>query len=270
MRTSQVCVTSSMVGVIYIFLWGFMSCAYKLECRLLKFSTFSCFCFAAVGIGFGILAGSLVIVFDGAYSLISLFLSVLSLAAASYIHQDPVKSMRKKDRHVSKYKAAMIESSVVLLKGIIIALVCVFSFLSALSAMFDGGKEVDTGFALVFGVINLAGCLVSYAVIKQNLSRSPSALLKAEASQWLMDTVISGAVLIGFLLATFLVRLGFETLAVYADPFMVILASGYFVTVPSKMIAQSSRQLLALQKQYKVACQTKTANALFAVNRNAV
>ncbi len=239
-----------------------MSCAYKLECRLLKFSTFSSFCFAAVGIGFGVWAGSLVIVFDGAYSLISLFLSILSLTAASYIHQDLDQGIRKKGRRVSKYKAAVIESSVVLLKGTTIALVCLFSFLSALSAIFDGGREVDTQYALVFGVINLTGCLVSYIVIKQNLSRSPSTLLKAEASQWFMDTVISGAVLIGFLVATFLVFLGFETLAAYADPLMVILASGYFVFVPSKMIAQSSLQLLALQKQHKLACRTKNANGL--------
>lgn len=241
-----------------------MSCAYKLECRLLKFSTFSCFCFAALGIGFGIWAGSLVIVFDGAYSLISLFLSLLSLAAANYIHQDPGQNIRGKGRRVSKYKAAIIESSVVLLKGTTIALVCVFSFLSALDAIFDGGRVVDTGFALVFGVINLAGCLVSYAVIKQNLSRSPSTLLKAEASQWFMDTVISGAVFIGFLVAVFLVRFGFETYAVYADPLMVILASGYFVTVPLKMMVQSSQQLLALQKQHKIACRTKSVNGIFA------
>lgn len=217
-----------------------MSCAYELERRLLKFSTFSCFCFAALGIGCGLWASSLVIVFDGAYSLISLFLSMIALAATTYIHR-PIENQ---DHFVSERKRSIIEAGVVLVKGVTITIVCIVSFLSALEAMFNGGREVNAGFALVFGIVNVVGCLGSYYMIKKNLSRCPSALLQAESSQWLMDTVISAAVLIGFFIALIMAAFEFSQYAVYADPMMVILASIYFVTVPIQMIKQSSLKLM--------------------------
>ena len=43
----------------------------RLERRVLQFSALSALAFAAVGVGFGAWIGSLVIMFDGAYSLVS-------------------------------------------------------------------------------------------------------------------------------------------------------------------------------------------------------
>lgn len=224
-----------------------MSCEYTKERNLLKFSTFACFCFAALGIGLGIWAGSMVIVFDGAYSLVGLVLSLMALAASMYIHK-PVEKANKKVKSVSERKAAVIESLVVLTKGLVVGVVCLVSFASAMQAMFDGGREVNAGFALVFGIINVVGCLVTYMTVRKQSGKRPSAILKAESSQWLMDTVISAAVLVGFLIAAGLMMTGLEEYAVYADPMMVILASVYFATVPVQMISESTKKLIAVHQ----------------------
>lgn len=220
-----------------------MSSEYTNERNLLKFSTFACLCFAALGIGLGLWAGSMVIVFDGAYSLVGLALSLLALAASSYIRKPASKTNGKP---VSAKRAAVIESLVVLVKGLVIAVVCIVSLLSAIQSLFEGGREVNAGFALVFGIVNVVGCLATYFAVSKHAGKRPSAILKAESSQWLMDTVISAAVLVGFVVATVLMMTGFSEYAVYADPVMVILASVYFATVPVKMIRESGSKLWAV------------------------
>ncbi len=224
-----------------------MSRVHEIERNLLKISSFACFCFALLGIGFGIWIGSLVIVFDGMYSLISLFLSVLALFASFYIHNPS----SLKNNSVSKIKATFIESIVVLIKGIVVTLVCGFSFFSALEAMLNGGREVNSGFVLIFGIINVFGCLLTYQLLHKASKKTSSQLLKAECSQWLMDTVISCAVLLGFIASSILLLTQFAHFAVFADPLMVILASLYFVSVPIKMIFASSRQLITLYQYRK-------------------
>ncbi|EEY72048.1 cobalt-zinc-cadmium resistance protein [Grimontia hollisae CIP 101886] len=189
----------------------------------------------------------MVIVFDGAYSLVGLVLSLMALAASMYIHK-PVEKANKKVKSVSERKAAVIESLVVLTKGLVVGVVCLVSFASAMQAMFDGGREVNAGFALVFGIINVVGCLVTYMTVRKQSGKRPSAILKAESSQWLMDTVISAAVLVGFLIAAGLMMTGLEEYAVYADPMMVILASVYFATVPVQMISESTKKLIAVHQ----------------------
>ncbi len=224
-----------------------MSRRYETERNLLKLSTFACFCFAVLGIGFGLWMGSLVIVFDGMYSLISLFLSIIALTASIYIH----RYTDKNNNPVSEIKAAFIESSVVLTKGTVVTLICVISFISACEAIFNGGRDVNSGFALIFGVINVFGCLLTYRLLHSAGSKNASQLLKAECSQWLMDTVISCAVLLGFIASSILLLTEYSQYAVYADPLMVILASVYFASVPVKMIYNSIKQLIELHKMSK-------------------
>ena len=57
------------------------------ENRVLMFSALLASGFALGGLALGLIVGSLVIVFDGVYSLISLLLTLLSLAASKYINR---------------------------------------------------------------------------------------------------------------------------------------------------------------------------------------
>ncbi|MEO2279563.1 cation transporter [Pseudoalteromonas pernae] len=201
---------------------------HSLEKKLLTFSTLSALLFALMGIGLGVWMGSLVILFDGAYSFVSLLLTMLSLGAAWYINAPKAK---RSNPHID-----LVEPLVIAIKGFAITLMCVASFTSAVFAIMAGGREVDTGLALVFGVINLAGCLGTYWVLAKRGKQSKSALIEAESKQWLMDSVISAAVMAGFVLASILTYAGLSHYAVYADPIMVVMASVYFTVVPLKMM----------------------------------
>ncbi|GAB1622595.1 cation transporter [Agarivorans albus] len=208
------------------------------EKTLLSFSSFSSFLFALLGISLGLWAGSLVIVFDGAYSLVSLALTLVSLGSLA-LRKHPVFEEQPN-------KALMIEPAVVAFKGLAISAMCLFSFGSAVLAIVNGGRDVDTGLALVFGLLNIVGCVATYLILTK--ASKHSLLLDAEAKQWLMDSVISGAVLLGFVVAMLLSKSAYAAFAVYADPAMVIIASAYFVWVPLKMTLRALNQLNSIRK----------------------
>ncbi|MFY8274649.1 cation transporter [Pseudoalteromonas sp. SSDWG2] len=219
-----------------------MPSKHSLEKKLLTFSVLSALLFALMGIGLGVWMGSLVILFDGAYSFVSLMLTMVSLGATWYINSPTAK---RSTPHI-----ALVEPLVIAVKGCAITLMCVASFTSAVFAIMAGGREVDTDLALVFGVINLTGCLATYWVLANRGKRSQSALIDAESKQWLMDSVISAAVMAGFVLAGILTYAGLSQYAVYADPMMVVMASVYFTVVPLKMM------FAALTKAYDIYTQS--------------
>lgn len=205
------------------------------ERRLLIFSSFSSLLFALMGIGLGAWLGSLVIMFDGAYSLASLALSVLSLWAAWIIRQYQNK---KKPDWIN-----IVEPGVITIKGSVILLMCLVSLGSAIHSLLNGGRDVDAGWALGFGVVNVIGCSATIMVLYLRGKGTNSALLQAEIKQWLMDTVISVSVLLGFAVAAALSLTAWSEYAVYADPLMVMIASAYFMLVPITMVRRSVSQI---------------------------
>ncbi|RUO68996.1 cation transporter [Pseudidiomarina sediminum] len=212
-----------------------MSSANRIERNLLSFSTLSALLFALMGIGLGLWMGSLVIIFDGAYSFVSLALSLVSLTAAWYLRTPRAQQQPRQRRQV--------QAGVVAFKGFAITLMCTVSLVSAIQAILNGGREINTGLALVFGVVNVLGCLATYWVLVHYRQRARSSLIIAESKQWLMDTVISAAVMLGFIIASVMTYLGWHDYAVYADPVMVVVASVYFVLVPLKMMRDAIRRL---------------------------
>ncbi|MAL97676.1 MAG: cation transporter [Alteromonadaceae bacterium] len=206
------------------------------EKQVLKLSAFSAGAFALAGIGWGLAADSLVIVFDGAYSLVSLILSLLSLGVHQLL-QKPADSRFNFGRMVA-------EPLTVAVKGVVIMLVCVISLVSAIAALASGGREVQADLALVFATANVAGCWFTWRYLQEKQTRCDSELIAAESRQWLMDMVISMAVMGGFMLASLLALTPFAAWAVYADPAMVVLASLYFLTVPLRMTVGAIREVM--------------------------
>ncbi|MGC8119866.1 cation diffusion facilitator family transporter [Marinobacter sp. VGCF2001] len=192
--------------------------------------------FAIAGIAWGLWADSLVILFDGAYSLISLGLSLLSLYAASLVRRPASEDY--------PYGMGAVEPLVIAVKGLVIGLVCVVSLVSAVVSLLQGGRPVAAGMATVFGAVNVVGCLAVWGYLRWASIRNDSGLVRAEQRQWLMDSALSAAVMIGFAIAWGLEHSEWSEFAVYADPVMMLLISFYFMTVPVKMVMESVRELL--------------------------
>lgn len=209
------------------------------EKRILTFSALLASGFAGGGLLLGLLVGSLVIVFDGVYSLVSLLLTLLSLAVSRYI-QRPSQSQ-------FPFGKAILEPVVIAIKGSVILLVVGYSLYSAVQAMFSGGREVDASIATLFGIVNVIGCGYGWWYIANKSKRFSSGLIEAEATQWQMDTLLSVAVTVGFIAAWLVSMSPYAAYAVYADPMMMILMSFYFIKVPFDMLKEAVRELLMMK-----------------------
>ncbi|MBA5760788.1 cation transporter [Vibrio sp. 404] len=214
------------------------------EKRILSFSALLASGFAVGGLVVGIWMGSLVIVFDGVYSLVSLLLTLLSLAASRYISRPSQGQFQ--------FGKAVIEPVVIAIKGGVILSIVLYSLYSAITAMFSGGREVDTSIASLFGLVNVIGCGYGWWYINQKSKLFSSGLIEAESKQWQMDTLLSVAVTLGFFAAYGLTLTPFAHYSIYADPMMMILMSFYFIKVPSEMIIQALRELLMMKPDRKI------------------
>ncbi|MDE1324740.1 cation diffusion facilitator family transporter [Vibrio aestuarianus] len=217
------------------------------ENRILTISALLASGFAGGGLVVGMLVGSLVIVFDGVYSLVSLLLTLLSLVASRYI--------RKPSDSQFPLGRAVFEPAVIAIKASVILLVVSYSLYSAVVALFTGGREVDASIATLFGAINVIGCGFAWWFIAQKSKRYSSGLIEAETKQWQMDTLLSVVVTVGFLVAFLVTMSPYAVYAVYVDPIMMLLMSFYFIKVPYDMLKSAMRELLMMSASKEI-CNT--------------
>ena len=206
------------------------------ERRALKFSAISASLFAFTGLALGLTSGSITILFDSGYSLLSLVLASLSLYA--------LKQARKPADDHYPFGRLTVEPLAVLLKGVVIAMVCIVSLVSALWSLLDGGRLVTLDLALMFGVVNVTGCLLTWWWLARYARVARSSLLAAELRQWQMDTWLSAAVMLGFGLTWVLTQSPWASYARFADPVMVLIIAGYFLPMPIRMVKGALRELM--------------------------
>ncbi|EZH66516.1 hypothetical protein DH09_11355 [Bacillaceae bacterium JMAK1] len=215
--------------------------------KILLLSASTAFVFAVVGIIWGIVSASQMILFDGIYSIISLFMSLIALIASQYV--------RKEDTKRFPFGKASIEPMVVIIQAMVISVLCVAAVSSSIMALASGGRDVALGSALLYGIFSLVVCFVIQQVMRRN--RHHSEFIKAESAQWLMDTLLSLAVVVGFISAIFLQNTSLSWFVPYIDPIMVLLAGLYFMTVPISLIRRNGRELLHMSSDAKTDQQVK-------------
>ena len=203
--------------------------------RLLLLSVWVSAGFAVVSSVWGILSGSSMIVFDGLYSFASVGLSVLAVMALRFARRGP------DDRFPWGREAA--EPVVVIVKAGILAALCAYAAVQGVVDIVAGGRDVEVGWAIAYAALATVVGLVIGLVLRRGAG---SDLVKAEAAEWLGDALLSALVLVGFVVALFMVRSGREDLAAYVDPAMVVLGSVAFLAVPVRLVIDGMRELLVM------------------------
>lgn len=206
------------------------------EKKLLQWSVYFALFFAGLAIVWGVLGNSKVILFDGLYTLITMFLSAVSLWSASY--------MRKSDMERFPFGKEMLEPLVLVGKFLVISALCIYAIFSGLSALIAGGQEVNISAGLLYASIATFGSFGGYFFLQKRQIRLNSGLVQAEIQQWKMDSYLSLAVLVGFVIALALPYAGRESWTRFVDPVLVILASGFLLRIPLMQLREKSRELL--------------------------
>jgi cation diffusion facilitator family transporter len=204
------------------------------ERRLLLVSVWASAGFAVGSSVWGLLSGSSMIVFDGLYSFVSIGLSLLAVLALRISRQGPSPDY--------PWGPEMWEPLVVVVKAVALAALCVYAVVGGLQDLFRGGRVVATGWAVAYAVLATAAGVVVTLVLRRG---GRSDLVRAEAAEWLGDTLLSVGVLIGFVVAVLLVAAGRPDLAAYVDPAMVVVVSVVFLRVPATLVAGGLREIVS-------------------------
>ncbi|MDG5813863.1 cation diffusion facilitator family transporter [Chitinispirillales bacterium ANBcel5] len=210
------------------------------EEKYLKASSYGALSFALIAFFLGVLLRSQVIIFDGLYSVISVLLSFFSLFAFRY--------MKKSDWRRFPFGKDTIEPLVVLTKYIALIALLIGSLIAAIVAIFQGGREIDVGAGLLYAIFAFLFCLMMYMILIRTNKKLKSNLIRTEAAEWYLDSIVSLGVLIGFLIAygfTFVPALA--PYQPYIDPVMMIVLGVYFVEWPIKEIRKALRSLLDMR-----------------------
>jgi cation diffusion facilitator family transporter len=193
--------------------------------------------FAVLALVWGLATGSQLIIFDGLYSFASVGLSLLAVLA--------MRTARKGPDERYPWGREVWEPLTVVVKAAALGGLCVYALVGGVGDVLGGGRDVDVGWAVAYGVIATAGGLAVSLVLRRR-GTGGSDLVRAEAAEWWADTLLSLGVLAGFAVAFALAAAGRPDLARYVDPVMVVIVSAAFLPVPARLVAGGFREVLTM------------------------
>jgi cation diffusion facilitator family transporter len=206
--------------------------------RALLASTWTSAAFAVVAVGWGLLTGSQLIVFDGLYSFASVGLSLMAVAA--------LRTARRGPDERYPWGREVWEPLTVVVKAAALGGLSVYALVGGVSDVLAGGRTVEVGLAVVYGVVATVVGVVITVVLRRHARAGSSDLVRAEAAEWAGDTLLSVGVLAGFVVAAVLQASGREDLARYVDPVMVVVVSAAFLPVPARLMITGFREVLTM------------------------
>lgn len=219
------------------------------ESKILKLSVMGTLFFAVLGISWGWLVNSDMILFDGIYSFIGVILSSASLFVCKII-----KEKDNRDFYFGKY---ILEPLIITINSLVLTIMCTYSMISSIQTLLAGGNSVNINSAFIYSIISTIGCAVVFLGIKSKNKKEQSELIKSETVQWFMDFLLSGSIFIGFLIVIILSNTKFKEIVVYIDPIMVLLASMVCVRNPIKRFVRNFKEVVGLIKPEKVSRQVE-------------
>ncbi|WOX03993.1 cation diffusion facilitator family transporter [Microbulbifer pacificus] len=163
-----------------------------METRGLWLSIVGCLIMAALGFGFSHWTGSEAIFLDGVFSLVNFVMSLVMLAVSRIIRRDA-------DRHFP-FGYASFEPAFNVLQSMVILGVMLMALSSAIAALYQGGRTLDAGRAVIYAAIASVGCLAVYLVLRRIAQKTGSTMIEVDAFAWMMDGVLSAVVLCAFAL----------------------------------------------------------------------
>ena len=179
------------------------------------------------------------IIFDGLYSFISVILSMLSLYINNY--------MAKRDFEKFPFGKHILEPIVISIKSLIIAIMCLYSLVGAVKTIISGGNNLEFGLAIIYSIVSVVGCGAISLYMQMKSKALSSELIKAECTQWFMDTALSTAVLVGFIIAIAIANTKLNFLNQHIDPAMTVAVSLLCIRIPIKSFIESFKEVICVK-----------------------
>ncbi|SMY34581.1 cation diffusion facilitator family transporter [Photobacterium andalusiense] len=194
-----------------------------------------------LGISYGFYVGSNAILLDGMFSLLSMGMTGLSLYTAYLVS--------KPDDAQFQFGYAHLEPLINVVNGIMILVTCVFAFITGILTIMDGGHNIILKDALIYAVLSTISCFSIYVIEKHIASSVDSELVRVDSQEWLIDGILSAAILIGFISVMICDWLGYSKWNAYIDPILVTTLALFASILPIKVLRRNLKEVLLVAPQ---------------------
>lgn len=209
------------------------------EQRLLKLSIAVTIGVASVGVVFGLLSGSMSIVFDGVFSAIDAAMSGLALFVSRLVS-------RVAENRRFQFGYWHIEPMVLAFNGGTLMLLCFYAFLNSIDSLLAGGRQLNFDWAMAYAA---AVGLVAFGMFFYARHRNRqigSDFVRLDVQSWLMSAAITSALLLAFAVAWGLEGTRYAHLTPYADPLILAVLSLILVFVPIHTVRRALTEILLI------------------------
>ncbi|WP_455207018.1 cation diffusion facilitator family transporter [Kaarinaea lacus] len=207
-----------------------------LERRALIISVIGALFMAALGIGFSLVTHSNAVLLDGIFSLIGFAAGLIALRVSRLVQQPD-------DSHY-QFGYGGFEALFNLLKGITIAMVATFALTDAINAILAGGRPIQAGIALFYAIAVGITCFIVAMYLRSAARKTKSPLVELDSKNWILDGLLTVAVLIAFATTILIENSEYAWMATYADPVIVATLVLLIIPVPYITIRDNIKQLL--------------------------
>lgn len=188
----------------------------------------------ALGVAWGLVTGSQMIMLDGAYSLIGLVVSWLLLLASALAGSEPGGRF--------PFGRESVTPLVIGVQGFVLLATLAYAAVQSVSTILEGGSEVTAGPAIVYSTITSLVSLGFWWWLRS--ISGDSDLLAAETTGWRVGAFRGLAMVVGFVTMGLLARSSWSDAAPYVDPVMVLLTCVLFLHTPIVMVRSTIIELL--------------------------
>lgn len=196
----------------------------ELEASLLRLSVAATFLIAGLGVLFGLISGSLAIIFDGLFSLVDAGITWLMLLVARLVAREGNARFQ--------YGYWHLEPLVIALKAAVLVTLVLFGFLGAVQGLMAGGYTPALDAAIGYAAVVVIICAgVWFWMWRQN-ARLESMLVSIDMKTWAVSGLITGALLVAFVAAALMQGTALERFVPLIDPAVLAILSLLILPVP--------------------------------------
>ena len=209
-----------------------------IEQRVLKISIGVTFLLAIMGVLFGLLSGSLAIIFDGMFNMVDMGMSILALLVARLLTSEGSRRFQYGYWHV--------EPMVLVFNGSILILLCVYALINAIDSLLSGGRELNFDWVFCFALLMSILSIGMYCYIRQKNRKLNSEFLRLDTQSWLISAAISTSLLVAFGIATFMNETRYQHYTSYVDPLILTFITACLIVVPMSTVRDALRDLFLI------------------------
>lgn len=212
----------------------------------------------AVAVTAASLTQSKAILLDGLFNLVYFLVALITVRISALATQP--------DDRKFPFGYAYFESLINAGKGLLILGVALFALGDAVIALLSGGRTIVAGPAIVYALFATLACSGTAWLLFRSRRHNDTPLMRADSENWLVNALISSAVLLTFCTIPLARWLGWHDIVPYVDSVLVIAVVLLCLSVPIKMARGAIRELLnrapprAVRQPVQAAIQTALAD----------